>query len=534
MDRTHRQSLATFALCLAAGLSAASAVGCRVTDTDVRRWETTELGPDKLVAVMTHDKYEWPLRVDAAAALIRMKPRAGRRIGIPKLQDAMFTLPPDDKKKLASGLIPVIVGEMDKPPVQAQGMAPGEAKGDPSVPYKDAAYGLLNYDKGVLVADDTQKKTLQDALVRWATSDFEHRIAISSQMYGLEQVFRSLGPDGVRALPALIKSPNSSGDAALLGKIVALIAELGDQPTKDAASKALVTAGTQLESAAWIQAKKPEVKRLNDEAGYKIDDAKLTQQVVDYQEEIAASVYASMRKIGGRPVIDYLLAAGADTKRTEKRRQTALAALEGKLDRNNPNDVNAVLKIAGAGDDTPDSVKQQAFLRIAELPREMVASKLYDLFNKDPKKWKIRWVAASTILKMSAAKDMPEFMGKLPANPAPGFSISEPLEYGGLLGKMNPPVKKEDMIPYLKSAVLTQKATALGYFYAYGKASDVATIQPLETDTQAVPKNDDPDAKWQCGVPKAGGKAGETEMKDITTVGDYVKNCVEPPMQARK
>src|SRR4051812_36030483 len=115
MDRTPRQSLATFALCLAAGLSAASALGCRVTDDDVRRWETTELGPDKLVAVVVHDKYEWPLRVDAGIALIRMKPRAGRRTGIPKLQDAMFTMSPDDKKKLAAGLIPKIVEQMDKP-----------------------------------------------------------------------------------------------------------------------------------------------------------------------------------------------------------------------------------------------------------------------------------------------------------------------------------------------------------------------------------------------------------------------------------
>lgn len=117
-----RQSLGTIALCLSAAVSAVSTVGCRVTDADVHRWETTELGPTKLVAVVTHDKYDWKLRVDAAVALVRMKPRSGRRIGIGKLQEAVATLPPEDRKKLVQGLAPVLIAEMDKPPVQQQGM----------------------------------------------------------------------------------------------------------------------------------------------------------------------------------------------------------------------------------------------------------------------------------------------------------------------------------------------------------------------------------------------------------------------------
>ena len=71
-------------LCLAtAGVGLATS-GCRVNENDIHRWETTAHGPDKLRAVLFHDKYDNSLRVEAATSLIRMKPRQGRREGIGK------------------------------------------------------------------------------------------------------------------------------------------------------------------------------------------------------------------------------------------------------------------------------------------------------------------------------------------------------------------------------------------------------------------------------------------------------------------
>src|SRR5271165_4890256 len=69
--------LATAAL-VVPGLSA----GCAVSESDVHRWETTEAGPEKLYAIVTHDKYSWPLREEAALSLVRMRPRNGKRIGL--------------------------------------------------------------------------------------------------------------------------------------------------------------------------------------------------------------------------------------------------------------------------------------------------------------------------------------------------------------------------------------------------------------------------------------------------------------------
>ncbi|HEY6458968.1 MAG TPA: hypothetical protein VIY73_02425, partial [Polyangiaceae bacterium] len=56
--------------------------GCAVSDTDVHRWETTEGGPEKLYAIVTHDKYAWPLRDEAALSLVHMRPRNGKHVGL--------------------------------------------------------------------------------------------------------------------------------------------------------------------------------------------------------------------------------------------------------------------------------------------------------------------------------------------------------------------------------------------------------------------------------------------------------------------
>jgi hypothetical protein len=493
-----------------------------VTEKDNRRWEQTELGPDKLVAVLTHDKYEWPLRIDAAASLIRMKPRAGRRIGIGKMTEAAATLSPDDRKKLVGGLIPILTAEMAKPPTTQQGMAPGENKiTDTSIPFKDAAFALLTNDKAELVSDEEHKKLLRDALGAWAVADFDKRIAISAQLYGLEQVFRNLGPDGVRKLPPLM-----TADSAY-DKMAALVAELGDQPTKDAASASLVKLAQAVESPKWVEQKKPAVMEANKAAGYNASEAALNKQMSDFQEEQVVKVYASMKKVGGRPSTEYLLGIANDKTKPEKRRQGALAALEGRLDRNNAQDIARIVSVASA-DDTPDAVRELAFVRASELPREAVVPKLYELFAN--KRWKIRWVAASTVLRMSAAKDMTEFLAKLPANAA-GMAVNEPITYGGTFAQMKPPPSKESLAAELKSPALQNRLVGLGYFYTSGRAADAATVQLLENEKTPLPKVDDPEGKWQCNTPKQG---GGTELKEVATVGEFVKVCVLPAMNERK
>ncbi len=523
MPRPAR-SVTALALCLA-GLTVLS--GCRVTEKDVQRWETTELGPTKLVAVILHGKYDWKLRVDAAVALVRMKPRNGRRVGIGKLQEAIAQLSPGDRKNLMAGLTPVLVAEMDKEPPAQQG-GDGIAKiSDPSVPFKDAAFALLSYDKDQLVADDAAHKALADALVKWCTRStdaFDKRVGMSGQLYSVEQVFRFIKADAARNLPALVK-PDSQYD-----RMASFVAELGDDATKNQLSMKLVELARYVEGKEWYDKAVVRVKEANDAGGYKPSPAQLEKQVGDYREEQLTKVFASMKKVGGRPSIDYLLTVAADESKPEKRREFALAAMENRLDRNNANDIATILKIAGA-EKTPPAVRQGAFLRAAELPRAAVAPKLYELFaQKDPKNWKIRWVAASTILKMSTAENVPEFFSKLPPGAAPGFASSEGLEYGNLMGQMKPaPVKREEMVAKLKDPQVAGALTALGYFYFHGKAADVEAVKAAAGgDGRALPKVEDEDgARYRCPGP-------DGKPKDVVKVSEFVELCVLPTMAARK
>jgi hypothetical protein len=526
MERKDRRQLVTSsrisAFVLAAALGA-TVTGCRVSENDVRRWGSTEHGPDKLAAVITHDKYDQQLRVEAGLELLRMKPRSGRRIGISRLVDCLAQLSPEERKKLIDAMIPEILKQMKAPPPVAAAGQPVPI--DPSYAYKDAAMAMLTYDKAVLVSDEASRKQLTDALIEWSQHDFEHRLDNTTQMFGMEQMMRTIGAPAVKGLPVLI-----SGEGSKFDRIASLVAELGDQPTKEATAAKLVELAKQTGSQAWIDRTKPSVEEANRASKITPTPEQLQKQLAQYQEEALTKIFASIKKVGTRPALDYCLSVASDKSLGEKRRQAALAAIEGRLDRNSPGDIEKVLAVA-ASDDTPDSVRDLAFQRMGEMPRDQVVQKLYGLFNSH--KWKVRWVAAGTVLRMSSTDQLAEFMGRLPAGLAPGFAMTEPLSYGGLIEKMTVkgPKPREAVMPFLKEGSLAARLTALGFFYATGKAADAKVLAPFEADRWPVPKTDDPEAKWQCEVPKADGK--ETETKDIKDVGEFVRFCVTPAMKAR-
>jgi hypothetical protein len=496
--------------------------GCRVNETDVKRWGTTEHGPDKLVAVLTHDKYAWDLRVESALELLRMKPRSGRRIGVNRLVDSLALLSPDERKKLIDGMLPHLVEEINKVPAQVPTGQPALA--DTSYSYKDAAMAILTYDKAVLVSDDGARKQITDTLISWSQHDFEHRLDNSSQMFGMEQMMRTLGPGAVKGLPALITADSTKYD-----RVASMVAELGDQATKEACATKLVELAKFTGSQAWIDKAKPNVDEANKASKITPTPAQFQQQLQQYQEEALTKVFAAIKKVGTRPAVDYCLSVATDKTQGEKRRQAALAALEGRLDRNRPGDVDKVLALASA-EDTPDSVRDLAFQRLGEMSRDQVVGKLYPLFNT--KKWKVRWVAAGTVLRMSSTDQLPEFMSHLPPGAA-GFAMTEPLSYGQTIGQMSVkgPKPREAVLPFLKEGNLSAKLTALGFFYANGKATDLPVVAALENEKTLVPKIEDPEAKWACEVPKADGK--ENEIKDIKDVGEFVRFCVVPAMKAR-
>jgi hypothetical protein len=510
---------------LALSLSAAAMAGCRVSQDDVHRWEGTQQGPDKLVAVLLHDKYDLPLRVEAAMSLVRMKPRAGRRIGITKMVETLEHVTPEARQAIVAGLLPELIAELQKPPPVAQA---GQATPpDGSYPYKDTAYALLNAKDPPIVTDPALKASLKSALIQWALADFEHRLNNRTQTYGMEQLLRLVDESSgqaVAGLPALM-----TRDARNLDPMASLVAELGDAKTKLAASTALTDIAKFVNSDAWLKLKTPDLQASNAASKLEPTEKQFQAQLLQFQEEELMRVFGTLKKIGGRPVVDYLLGFAATKEFSEKRRQAAVAALEGRLDRNNPQDIQRIFDLAKSPD-TPDVVLDQAFRRIGEMPREQVATKLYELFSTD--KWKLRRQAASTLLKMSTVGNIDEFISKIDTI-TKGFAMSEALVYGAYLGDLKGGSVAEGLKKHLTSGGPAARTSAIGYYYTFGTPTDLPVMQSLENDTAKAPVCEtDPDCKWSCEIAKAGSK--EREAKDITTIGDFVKYCVEPAMRERK
>lgn len=527
---------AAISLCVCAlGTLGSSVTGCRVAESDVKRWETTQRGPYKLVAVVTHDKYSWELRTDAALSLIRMPARGGVRQGIGFLVDkykdeegetregALNQLPEDARRQIVDRMAPSLIKELEPPPPART--PEGRLPPDPSIPFKDATFAMLVHEPP-LVTNEKTRQDLRAALTKWASTGFEDRIENGTQQFGLEQMMRFLGHDSVRTLPGIINE-----NAARIDRVASLINEVGDDATKLKASEALTALAHKYNSKEWLDAQTKLVKESNARNNIKADDNQVAGQVDKIQERrLTEEVFPAMKRLGGRPSIDYLFGYAADAKHPAERRKLALAALEGRVDKNSPTDLERIFAIA-KNEDNPDSVRDVAFNRMGEFPKEQIVPKLYTLF--EPKKWKTRWVAGETVLKTTTSTNqVRDFLARLPKSSATKMGMTEPLSYGAKIKAMDPPAgepKPRDLlVPYLTSKDFGPKMTALGYFWE-GKKADQSVVAPFETDPTPLPKCEKEDeCSWSCDVPKPGTK--ETEPKELKTVGEFVKFCLVPSM----
>jgi hypothetical protein len=141
--------------------------GCRVTPEDIDYWTGTVKGPGKIVAVLTADKYEDPLRVHAGLALVRMEPRESID-GVAELHSAVRALPEETRQRLVDQMSPGLVAMMrgeDTPEATAEDEAEGAATAL-QIRAKDAAFLLLRY------AGAEQSANLTDEVVdcSWWTS----------------------------------------------------------------------------------------------------------------------------------------------------------------------------------------------------------------------------------------------------------------------------------------------------------------------------------------------------------------------------
>jgi hypothetical protein len=355
-------------------------------------------------------------------------------------------------------------------------------------------------------------------------TDFEDRVDNSAQQFGVEQIMRFLGAPSVKTVPSTINL-----DSTKVDKACQLIADIGDDDTKKRASEALVAMAKQIDSSGWLDKQRALVNEANAKAKINASPQQVAEQLKTYQEQELEKVFTDMKRVGGRPVVEYCLGYAKDKSKSEKMRTDALAALENRVDKNNPSDVNTIFDIL-RDDQNPDKVRGVAMARMGELPKDMVLAKLYTLFDK---KWQVRLDAAQLVLKTMTTKDVPDFMRHLPGDAKTKIALSEPITYGTLIMRMDAqggPKPRDVLNQFLTSSDLGAKLTALGSYYT-AKKSEAAPIRALEDDKTALPKCDPSDnCGWSCDVPKAPGSQ-EKETKTVATVGEFVKWCVEPSLQ---
>lgn len=507
------------ALLLAALVLAAGTSGCRTTTDDVHRWGNTVQGPRKLASVLLHDKYPMTLRAEAALTLVSMKPRAGRRIGIGSLVETLNQLPAAERGKIVTSLVPRLTAEIVKPPRGSK-----ETREDTSIPYKDAAYALLTNEGGPLVTDPAQAESVRAALTRWVLTDFSNRMDDSAQGYGMEQVVRYLKAPGVRGLPAQIQV-----DTPKLDRICDLVAELGDAPTRLEASKRLVAVAQEIDSEPWRKSREPRLEAANKASKLSPTREQFQKQLDLYQEEELLRIFGSMRKVGQAPAVQYLVGFAANKAESEKRRTAALAALENHIDKDDPRQIEQIIRLAGE-EDTPDAVRDLALRRIGEMPRRLVVDRLYALF--DAKNWKVRWLSAELILKMSDVSQVDEFMSHL--RNVKHMSLTEPLRYGSLIGEMKKAkVDPIDLIVRYSTSAYEPpvRLSALGYYYEKGTRADLEKVDRYAHDTAKVPgcSKEAQECEWKCTVDEGTQQAEKT----VDTIGDFVSYCLEPAMTKR-
>ncbi|MFI5302964.1 MAG: hypothetical protein ACHREM_33145, partial [Polyangiales bacterium] len=376
-------------------LALACAAACGPGARDIKQWEqTADDGPAQLAQLVRDDKARIDARRDAAIALTRLE-RRERRVGLDILLDALGEMPEASRSSVVAAMTPELV--------RKTALVRPLTGVDPSLAAKDAAYALLS--RG-LVADAKHKAELTSALLAWTQSSTLARLDDSSQRYSCQQAIRLLGAPAVRGLPELLPA------ARRIDRVVALILEVGEPATKDAARAALVAFAREVASPMWKAEQLPIIEQANLDAHVPVTPKQLAEQLARFRAESLARVFGSMKQIGGPSVLEHLLAVAGDASESAEVRALALGALETHVGELAAAQIDRLSSVAG-DDATPDLVRDAAFARIAELSSP--TTRLYAFFAS--KGWRPRYAAALVVLRSLAGKDVGEFMDHLPEKP---------------------------------------------------------------------------------------------------------------------
>jgi hypothetical protein len=461
------------------------ASACAVTEEDIVRWETTQRGPGRIVAVLMADKYDDGLRIRAGVALVEMEPRTGDHAinGLDELQHALEQLPEETRARIVDGMAPQLIAIMRG---EGAGAAPADADTVPPIQIraKDASYLIIGW------GSPETRSALTDGIVGWFVEDFNGRNLAGT--YSAEQVVRALGAP---AASRLVDAMTARIPQAALVQIANLIAQIGDDATKARAAERVVAVETEMEGAefgAWLTER---YRSQLTERGITRSDAEISVGVEANRElYITEGALPAMHHLAGQAVVvNRLLAiaqvatptAPTTAAALETRRVTALQAMEGHV---RGDQVAALLAIALATTNS-DRIRDYAFDRIADSHDRSVLPQLWPLATQDGTArrdaWRERWRVGSLLLTLGGPDVVVEWFTRLPAIRDVRYAREELHGYAERLAQMRPE-PTSTVRAQLTSPDWWDQAIALYYFERTGTEADLPAIQRLASSATAT------------------------------------------------
>jgi hypothetical protein len=444
--------------------------GCKVTETDLETWKETAKGPGKIVAVMSADKYDMPLRVRAAVALVDMERQDVD--GVTELQNGLQSLDDESRKQIIAGMVPLLEEAMKKP---------GDAKdaeGNPTVPphqirAKDSAFLLIS------IADPQTRERLTKDVISWYVEDFEGRSLAGA--HSAEQVVRALGAP---AATVVVEALNIKLAQPAMVKIAELINDLGNASAKQKAAQKLVAIEREMESDAYLKWLESEVKKQLEKENKKVEQTSIKKMAeLNRTNFIVQGVLPAMKYLAGQKAVgDRLLQIAStpgDDKQTD-RRVAALQALEGNV---NKTQLNELLSLA-LDSKNPSVVRDYAFDRVGDIRSPDAIAPMWPLVE-NPKEARLRWRAGELVLGIGGNSVLNQFFSKLPSGDKIEYPPEELEGYAARMSQMTP-LPTSAAKAQLGSPDWWSRVIAINFFLRKGTKADVALVENLTGDTAQV------------------------------------------------
>lgn len=461
------------------------AAGCKVTSADIEHWKRTQRGPDKLAAVIANGRYGDALRGDALVALATMD-----RTDVQPLDVFGHSLNGLSSHHDAS-LDAVIGAAIPGLEVAMRGgerpSQPGQAPSDTQSSAKDAAFLLAQKATGAT------REHLMQSIMGWFAADFARR-AMSGR-HGVDEVTREFGaPGALLLLPAI----DAKLERDSLPRLATILAAVADDAGKRAAGERFVAIEREMESPAFLEWVKGEVRRAMSIGGATPTDARIVATATLTREGLlTGGALTAMKALSAVPAVSARLLEVAKTTPAagtppalitmlQDRRAQALAALENGA---NASHVQALLALA-LDTSNPGNVRESAFGRLAETRSAAAIPPMWPIVgatglvgdsNAQRDARALRARASELVLQIGGAARLSELYAHLPADPATPFEPAELEGYAGRLAAMSPAPAQQVRADFT-SPIWWRRVVAIHFVAKSGTASDVALLQRMSTD----------------------------------------------------